>query len=223
MAATFFRSALAEYTALRSLVADMPSIYTIPVKRLLCAFIRNPTYDASPDFNVEDQSASSNVRVFRDDVEAALEAVTQRGAKELEHERNIGWMHNMAYAKLPRLFLMRANFANCNLSRAGLDGSTLVNADFSNAILASANLSSAELGGSNFLNVQLFECNLSGTKFVTEARREDWTAELQVARNLTQAQLDLAIADPHNPPILDGVIDAETGEQLVWRGRAPST
>ena len=33
-----------------------------------------------------------------------------------------------------------------------------------------------------------------------------------------QYQLDAARADPDNPPKLDGVLDAETGKPLVWRG-----
>ena len=36
---------------------------------------------------------------------------------------------------------------------------------------------------------------------------------------LTQAQLDVARSAPENPPELEGVLDAKTGEQLVWRGR----
>ena len=36
---------------------------------------------------------------------------------------------------------------------------------------------------------------------------------------LTQDQLDEACADPDNPPKLDGVLDAETGKPLVWRGK----
>ena len=39
------------------------------------------------------------------------------------------------------------------------------------------------------------------------------------ATGLTQGQLDEARSDPNNPPFLEGVLDAETGEQLVWRGK----
>ncbi len=51
---------------------------------------------------------------------------------------------------------------------------------------------------------------MSGTKFAVKDYRP--------ARGLTQAQLDQARADPDNPPKLDGVEDAVTGKQLVWRG-----
>ena len=40
-----------------------------------------------------------------------------------------------------------------------------------------------------------------------------------LATGLTQAQLDEACADPDNSPRLDGVLDAETDEPLVWRGK----
>ena len=73
-------------------------------------------------------------------------------------------------------------------------------ANLSNAILAEADLSGAELR----------EVKLSGTKFAVKDYRP--------ARGLTQAQLDQARADPDNPPKLDGVEDAVTGKQLVWRG-----
>ena len=40
-----------------------------------------------------------------------------------------------------------------------------------------------------------------------------------LATGLTQDQLDMARADPDHPPKLDGVKDAITGEQLIWRGK----
>ena len=39
------------------------------------------------------------------------------------------------------------------------------------------------------------------------------------ATGLTQAQLDTACANPKTPPMLEGLMDAETGEPLVWRGK----
>jgi len=42
---------------------------------------------------------------------------------------------------------------------------------------------------------------------------------LDPANCLTHAQLDEACVDPDNPPKLDGVFDADTGEQLVWSGK----
>ena len=207
--------------ALRSLVDDMPQVYGAPVKRLLCAFIRNPTEDSSLLFN--DEFTDAEVPLLRDDVKAALEAVTVRHASEVEHERKMGIVHDIVRSQLQRSALIRANFANFNLSSVDFTNSLLAKADFSYAFLAFADLSGADLGDANFKRTILNECNLSGAKFASIAVGSDQHTRAIVARNLTQAQLDQAVAAPDNPPILDGVIDAETGEQLVWRGRAPST
>ena len=65
--------------------------------------------------------------------------------------------------------------------------------------------------------------DFTGNAFSSSSPKPDpdrATALGRAAAGLTQAQLDSAIADPENPPKLEGVLDAETGEQLVWRGRA---
>ena len=194
-----------------------------PVKRLLCAFIRNPTEDPSLTHVVQIHTSNDDVRLHRDDVKAALEAVTIRAMRVVEHERKIGFMHDIVHSQLQHLAMPQANFANFNLSSVDLTGSVLWYADFSYAILAFANLSGADLGSANFYHARLYRCNLSGTKFLSNAVLSDQSTGNIVSHNLTQAQLDQAVADPDNPPILDGVIDPDTGMQLIWRGSAPSS
>lgn len=206
---------------LHSLSKDLPQIHGPPVKRLLCAFIRNPTEDSS--LLVNDKSANVEAPTLRDDVKAALEVVTDRPPSEVERERKRQIMHDIVRSQLQRSALIATNFANFNLSSVDFTGSLLGNADFSYALLAFANLSEAELGNANFYQATLFGCDLSGAKFTSNVMRSDLSVQNIVARNLTQAQLDQAVAEPDNPPILDGVVDAETGEQLVWRGSAPPT
>ena len=206
---------------LRSLSEDLPQIHGPPVKRLLCAFIRNPTEDSSLLFN--DESADAANPPLRDDVKAALEAVTVRRANEVEHERKMGIVHDIVRSQLQKSVLIDTNFANFNLTGVDLTNSLLAQADFSYAFLAYADLSGADVGGANFKRTILNECNLSGTMFASIAMGSDQQSRKILASDVTQAQLDQAVADPDNPPILEGVIDAETGEQLVWRGRAPST
>ena len=207
--------------ALRSLVDDMPQVYGAPVKRLLCAFIRNPTEDSSLLFNHE--SPRAEAPLLRDDVKVALEAVTVRHASEVEDERKMRIVHDIVHSKLQRLVLLHGNLANFNLSSVDFTNSLLAKADFSYAFLAFADLSGADVGGANFQRTILNECNLSGAMFASIAVGSDQQTRKIVASNLTQPQLDQAVAAPDNPPILDGVIDAETGEQLVWRGRTPKT
>ena len=160
---------------------------------------------------------------LRDDVKSALEAVTIRTESEVERERKMRIIHDIVYAKLQRLAFVDANFANFNLSSVDLTDSILGNADFSYAFLAFANLSRVDLGNANFYHASLYRCDLSGTKFSSNAMRSDQSTRSLLAHNLTQAQLDQAVADPDNPPILDGVIDGETGKQLIWRGNVPSS
>ena len=76
--------------------------------------------------------------------------------------------------------------------------------------LAKVNLSKAILAKADFEGANLAGANLSGARFSENGKRR--------ARGLTQSQLDSACADMNNPPILDGVLDADTDKQLVWRG-----
>ena len=43
-------------------------------------------------------------------------------------------------------------------------------------------------------------------------------ADLNGCEGLTQKQIDRARADPDNSPNLEGVLDAESGKPIVWRG-----
>ena len=92
-----------------------------------------------------------------------------------------------------------------NLS--GITGLTLEYANLSGAVLANVNLSGSVLSDANLSDSVLSNANLS-------------SARLQGVKGLIQDQLDEAVADPDNPPILDGVLDAD-GNQLIWRGGVP--
>ena len=102
------------------------------------------------------------------------------------------------FASLQGADLRGAELGSANLEHASLNGASLQGASFDGANLASASLSDANLSRATFI----------GGGFFREA-----------AKGLTQTQLDQARADPDNPPKLDGVFDAETGQPLVWRGK----
>ncbi len=119
----------------------------------------------------------------------------------------------MFSAKLPRANFSEAVLSRAHLSYADLSGARLQGADLSGAMLQGADLSGAMLRGANLSEAYLGEANLSGAEL-----SNDEFPEFK-ARGLTQAQLDEAVAGPDNPPKLDGVLDAETGEPLVWRGK----
>ena len=124
---------------------------------------------------------------------------------------------NMEFATLSG-----ANFSNAKLVDAHLDGTNLSEARFSNAKLCNAWLYRADISRSDLMNADLSGAELGGTN-LSGAKFVDLDSEIlpRPVQGLTQSQLDEAIADLDNPPVLDGVLDAETGEQLVWRSDVP--
>ena len=102
------------------------------------------------------------------------------------------------------------------MPNALLAGAILPDAGFLGAKLQGARLMNADLTGAHFLDANLKGANftdaiVSGVEFSVGGP--------QTAKGLTQVQLDQACAEPKNPPKLTGVLDSETGEPLVWRGK----
>ncbi len=128
-------------------------------------------------------------------------------------------------AQLARAQLDRANLQNARLNGANLSGASLTNANLSGARLVGANLSGrvrliganlsdAVLVGADLSSASFYYTTLSGTDFGADGDDKSWSVT-----GLTQAMLELAIADSNNPPKLGGVVlDTETGEPLVWNG-----
>ena len=146
------------------------------------------------------------------------------------------WSANLSGAMLQDVDLTRTDFHNANLSgtnllRANLSGAIFQDAIVANACLELANLSGAGFLGADLSGARLVRADLSGAHFLdadlTSANISD--ANLsgtefsiggpQTAKGLTQAQVDQARADANNLPKLTGVLDAETGDHLVWRGK----
>ena len=105
-------------------------------------------------------------------------------------------------------------FGEANLSFLRLD-----NADLSNASFSKANLSGTSFSKANLSGAKLWKTSLSGATF-TEAYLA--ATDFSQSTGLTQNQLAQACADPHSPPVLNGVFDAETGEPVIWRGERVS-
>lgn len=124
---------------------------------------------------------------------------------------------NLSGANLSGSDLRAASLKDVKLGGADLGNANLggLGADLSRADLTGANLAGANLGSANLAGANLSDANVSGADFSHDWR--EGTASL--ARGLTQQQLEQATADPSNPPKLDGVLDANTGEQLEWRGK----
>ncbi len=123
---------------------------------------------------------------------------------------------NLAGTNLLRANLYGANFQEAAAAKAWFEGANLSEAGFLGADLSGAHFSGADLSGAHFWDADLSranlaDANLSGAEFSVGGR--------QATKGLTQAQLDRAEVETDNPPKLDGVLDAETGEPLVWRGK----
>ena len=202
---------------LRRLVEKYGDTYHVEVIRLLCAFVRHPTRDDSIEIDSEShKSQDEPARKLRADVEDAMQALGSRSLAGTSLELNEDYKLYLRDANLSDLQIQDAKLSNAWLTNANLSGAVLPRVDLSGARLRRTDLSGAKLWGANLSRANLRDANLSGTDFCgADAQSRNYNAP---ARGLTQTQLNRACADPDNPPKLDGVVDAVTGEPLVWRG-----
>ncbi len=138
---------------------------------------------------------------------ADMRGASLRGVK-LDHANLYG--ANLSGADLRAASLQEAQLGRANLTNARFGGA---GADLSGADLAGANLTGAKLGNTDLAGANLDGANLTGSDF----SRDDLRGEPSPACGLTQQQLDQAEADPDSPPFLDGTLDSETNEPLLWK------
>ena len=132
--------------------------------------------------------------------------------------------HAILYnANLAGIYLQNSDLSEAKLQDANLTGASLYKANLEGAKLSNAILAGADLSGSNLLGSELSNANMSNTKLlplqVTTPQVGKDPIRREVLTKLTQAQLDVACAEPDKPPKLGGAVDVETGKLLVWRGR----
>ena len=203
---------------LRRLAETHPKQYHVPVMELFCVFARHPTMD---------QELASESDSLQEDVQAVMTAIGGRSKAGLEFERAESYQLKLHGADLRHANLYGANLAGANLSGARLNDAILLGANLSCAVLVKANLTranatQAKLCWANLSKATLHYTNLSGAVFRERVTHKDpsipcpTTGEV-VSAGLTNHQLHFALADPDNPPKLGGVLDAETGNLLVWR------
>ena len=178
--------------ALQSLAQEHPEQYHVQIMRLFCAFVRNPPTRKDGESGQEAaEDLAPLIRTLREDVQAVMGAIGARRKKHLILEGEARFTLDLHGSNLSDAMLIGANLFGAILMDTNLSGARLMGALLSDALLNEANLSAAEL-------------SFDGQSPVS---------------GLTQSQLDQARADENNPPDLDGVIDVETGEPLVWRGK----
>ncbi len=186
--------------ALARLAREHPEEYHVQIMRLLCAFVRRPSPENSEVTDEDEVWLPSKLRL---DVQEIMKEIGQRTNKQIEVEVKQDDYNRLDLhgAELIHSYLSDANFSYANLMGAVLKEALLKDANLTRAVLVGADLTGAILSGSN----------LTGAEFSVNGKLP--------AIGLTQNQIDIAIADPNNPPKLDGALDAKTGEQLIWRGK----
>ena len=229
--------------ALQRLAYQHPNQYHFQIMRLFCSFARNPRVNEEKTvyYSVE----NGTTHELREDVQAVMTAIGHRSAAGLDlEELEENFQLDLRYADLHGASLEGANLAGALLTRAelgrtdlrkvNLSGSSLLGAKLDFALLKDAKFSGADLLGAklcwadientDFSLAHFYSVNLSGTHFksVQVSPFEHDVSETSLTR-VTQSQLDQARADPNCPPKLEGIVDAETGETLVWRGQPLDT
>ena len=237
--------------ALSHLTEEHPKQYHIQIMKLLCAFARHPTKDEGIEAKQRTE-AKSRLREDVQTVMTAICTHHRRHLKLETEERFRLFLVDadlstaiLSGTNLSKAYLSGANLRDAllegvDLSDAWLDGvdlrrARLNEADLSNARLEEADLFGTHLGTVNLRGAWLDEANLSGARLGAanlrgaQLHRTNLSAaDLSINSEhpgigVTQAQLDEARADPQYPPKLDGVLDAITGKQLVWRGKPLDT
>ena len=230
--------------ALAWLDREYPGDYRRPIMSLFCVFVRR---DDSTQIVESDGGSDEEVidRPVGEDVQEAMRAICNRSEAQIEIEQVAKLRSNLVGANLSGADLQGANLQGANLQGANLSGANLQGANLQGANLRNANLSGADLEEANLSgailqdadvsDAHLWNANLSGAILqdanLSGAILQDadvsganlWNADvsgaqLGVSSDLTQEEIDRAIADSDNPPDLTGAVDANTGEPLVWRG-----
>lgn len=188
--------------ALQRLAEDHPREHHVEAMKLLCAYVRNRTSDGSVE-----------------DVQAAMEAICTCHARQRRLEVEADFRldlrgTDLTGAILPDLDLSAAIFGTSHFDPRDhgpssiLKGADLQGAILTNAHLYGVDLTDANLQRANLTGAQLMGANLSGTTFSSQV----WIVGTGDAKavGLTQKQLDWALCEPGNPPLLHGLVEPNT-------------
>ena len=186
---------------LASLAEDHPDQYHVPIFQLLCTFVRRPPEEVKKDeIEPSEREKSDNEHELRQDVQAAMTAISGRSEAGLGHEKATrGFLIEVTdsveegvtvrRAGLFWLDLRGANLRYVDLLEARLSGANFIDADLSNSTLLEADLSHAILWKANLSHARLWKANLSKADISQGATLSN--ADLTYA-NLVDANLFLA-------------------------------
>jgi hypothetical protein len=213
---------------LERLASEHPAQYHVDVTRLFCVFVRlQERGDGVSCYPEAADEQDHQMPALRADIQDAMQAIGSRSRAGIHFEQAEEFKLYLRDANVSHLQVQDANFSKAWLTEANLSHAVMPRANLSHARLRLANLSGtqlrnadlseADLWGANLSGATLRNANLSGADLCGVDARS--TAYKVPATGLTQAQLDTACADPDNPPKLEGVYDANTGNPLIWRGK----
>ena len=235
--------------ALAGLAREESENYHTKIMRLLCSFVRHPDGDPveaalprkgltpAAEFNsgsdeADDEDGVDRPLRVREDVQAVMTALRERSEAQIKIEENEGYLLDLSGSNLKSVRLISENLNSARfdvmlarlLEGTNLSGAIMTAANLSDAVmpisnLRAANLRDAIMTAANLSGTDLSDANLSFAD-LTEADLSD--ADLRKCKGLIQEQIDQAVAQDGSPPNLEGVVDANTGEPLVWRGASPS-
>ena len=181
--------------ALVSLARQHPDLYRSQVMCLLCAFVRHPATDENA------QDAATPGRRYprlREDVQAAVTAVTVRGDNGLRRE-----------SSSDRIDLRGAYLQGAGLDSANLSGAELENADMTGASCSAANLHDARVTSARLHRAHILGADLTGACFLGSdlsyvvAQRASFSGADLSGANLSHAQLQRADLSRANISIAD--------------------
>ena len=200
--------------ALQRLAQEDLKEYYLQVIQLFCAFVRMPPRDETMDDHVIPIGPNHILRL-RGDVQAAMAVFGSRIKANLELESGARFLVDLVGADLRYADLKEMNLSYLWLWHADLSHVDFFGADLSFVNFYGSNLSLARFWETDFSHVNLINANLSGTSFASG------NPNLASATGLTQDMLDLCYADPGHDPILDGMVDPKSGDDLVWKSPTP--
>ena len=166
---------LAGIYALQTLAEQQPEAYHLQIMHMFCAFVRNPPKDDILDTPVVIGGEAMPLRI-REDAQAALSAIGQRNARQIELENEEGFRVNLRAANL-----RNGDFRRCLLDRANLSWADLANADLESARLVGADLTCADLSDAHMRGAN-FRGSICGLARISGAKAHD--------ANFTKADLD---------------------------------
>lgn len=201
--------------ALQRLAEEYPEQYHIQIMQLFCQFVCYPTNDEDI---MKVPKSDEWVPPMREDVEAVITAISNRNERQVKVEEEIGFRPDLSYVKLQAVNIVSMDLSELIFRRTDFCGSVfrcmnLSGIDFSDSQLCKVAFINSDLSDACFTRANLSGAIFDGTYPSGRPPKP--------AINLTQAQLDVAFADPDNPPKLEGLIDPDTKQPLVWRGKAP--